>query len=181
MKFRTFFIPIGILWIVAGILVWHFTLTPTVPGKSVTRKIDSDSIFVSKVIDGDTLDVTQRGETRRVRLIGINTPETLDPRKPVECFGREASNFSKHVATGKVVTLESDPTQDVVDKYGRLLAYVYLPDGTMLNKKLVAEGYAYEYTYKTPYLRQGEFKEAEKNARSMALGLWNEKTCSGKK
>jgi micrococcal nuclease len=180
MKAKLVFFGIGLLWVIAGFWVWHETLAvrDIVAAPSVRNP---DTIMVSKVIDGDTLDVVQNGVTKRVRLIGINTPETLDPRKPVECFGHEASNFSKHIATGKEVKLQADPTQDTMDKYGRLLAYVYLPDGTLLNKKLVEEGYAYEYTYKFPYAHQQEFKTAEQNARNQKLGLWNEKTCNGKK
>ncbi len=133
---------------------------------------------VTRVIDGDTIDVrTEAGESVRVRLLGVNTPETVDPRKPVECFGKEASAFTKSALEGTTVTLETDPTQDTYDKYGRLLAYVFLANGTDFNQELVANGYAHEYTYRVPYRFQTEFKAAERESRETGRGLWNHATC----
>ena len=136
---------------------------------------------VTKVTDGDTLQVSINGTTERVRLIGINTPETVDPRKLVECFGKEASTRMKELAEGKLVRLEYDDSQDRRDVYGRLLAYVYLEDGQMLNRKMIAEGYAYEYTYLTPYAYQQDFREVQNLARTSSRGLWAENACDGKK
>jgi micrococcal nuclease len=116
-----------------------------------------------------------------VRLIGINTPETVDPRRPVECFGKEASNRMKELAKGEIVKLEYDETQSTRDAYGRLLAYVYLEDGEMLNRKMIAEGYAYEYTYMLPYRYQKEFRELQTLAKTSKRGLWSDETCSGSK
>ena len=147
-----------------------------------TFSFTTDSPFtVVKVVDGDTIDIAQNGETIRVRLIGINTPETVDPRRPVECFGKEASNHAKGLLTGKTVTVETDPSQGMYDKYQRLLAYVVLPDGSSFNKRMIAEGYAYEYTYDIPYKYQKTFKDAQSIAREKELGLWSPQTCSGKK
>lgn len=129
---------------------------------------------VVKVIDGDTVDVLINGKTERLRLIGINTPETLDPRKPVECFGVEASNKAKELLTDKYVFLESDPSQGERDKYERLLRYVFLENGESFNLKMIKEGFAHEYTYDLPYKYQKEYKEAEKNARENTLGLWGD-------
>lgn len=134
---------------------------------------------VVKVVDGDTMDVEIDGEIERLRLIGIDTPETVDPRKDVQCFGKEASNKSKELLEGNFVTLESDDTQSERDKYKRLLVYVYLPDGTSFNKYMIEEGYAYEYTYDEAYKYQSEFKQAQLNAQSSNKGLWNPSTCSG--
>lgn len=136
---------------------------------------------VTKVTDGDTLHIDMDGTDEKVRLIGINTPETVDPRKEVECFGKEASNRMKDLAEGKLVRLEYDDSQSLRDAYDRLLAYVYLEDGQMLNRKMVAEGYAYEYTYMTPYKYQREFKELQNIARTSERGLWSPDTCSGNK
>jgi micrococcal nuclease len=138
-------------------------------------------VAVAKVIDGDTLDVVVDGKTERLRLIGINTPETVDPRRPVQCYGKEASNRLKELLQGQVVRIEADPTQDDVDKYGRLLRYVTMADGTLVNLALVADGYAYEYTYGTPYLRQAEFRLAQDQAKEEGRGLWNPAACDGKK
>lgn len=132
---------------------------------------------IIKVVDGDTVAVDIDGTKETLRLIGINTPETVDPRKPVECFGKEASNKAKEVLNGKSVILESDPIQGERDKYGRLLRYIFLEDGTNFNKLMIAEGYAYEYTYNFPYKYQEEFKQAEKEARENKRGLWADDAC----
>lgn len=127
---------------------------------------------VVDIVDGDTLKVAYNGKIETVRLIGIDTPETVHPSKPVECFGLEASKKLKELVLGKTVRLEDDLSQDTTDRYGRLLRYVYLTDNTFVNLQMVRDGYAYEYTYKTPYRYQTEFKAAETNARNHALGLW---------
>lgn len=136
-----------------------------------------DEPVVARVIDGDTIVVLVNSVSEKVRLIGVDTPEVLDPRKPVQCFGVEASEFTKTIATGAVVSLEADSSQDNRDKFGRLLRYVYLPDGTMLNKKIIAEGYGHEYTYRIPYKYQEEFKAAETSARESQKGLWAAGAC----
>lgn len=134
---------------------------------------------VTKVTDGDTLHIEMEGRDEKVRLIGINTPETVDPRRPVQCFGKEASVRMKELAQGNLVRLEYDDSQSVRDAYNRILAYVYLEDGQMLNRKMIAEGYAYEYTYLTPYRFQKEFRELQVLARSSKRGLWSPLTCDG--
>ena len=148
--------------------------------KVVDKKVD-DLLHVIEVVDGDTIEVSKDCKPVTVRLIGINTPETVDPRRPPECFGKEASNRAKALLTDAEVKIETDPSQDTHDKYGRLLGYVIMEDGINFNKKMVAEGYAYEYTFKTPYLYQKEFRDAEKNAQKEGLGLWSPATCGGKK
>lgn len=136
---------------------------------------------VVKVVDGDTLDVHINGKTERLRLIGIDTPETVDPRKKVQCFGKEASNKAKEMLEGQFVVLESDESQGERDKYKRLLRYVFLPDGTNFNLYMIAEGYAHEYTYDQSYKYQAEFKQAQKFATENKKGLWSSFTCSGNK
>lgn len=132
---------------------------------------------VTKVVDGDTIDATVAEETVRVRLLGINTPESVDPRRPVECFGKEASSFAKELLLGETVRLEADPTQDDRDRYGRLLRHVFLADGTHVNLKLVAEGYAHEYTYERAGRYQEILRDAERAARVSQEGLWNPAAC----
>lgn len=135
---------------------------------------------VVKVVDGDTADVSLNGQTVRVRLIGINTPETVDPRSPVECFGKEASNKAHTLLDGQTVYLEADSSQDDKDTYGRSLRYFWLADGRSFNYEMIAQGYAYEYTYRLPYKYQSEFRAAQQNARDRQLGLWSPQTCNGK-
>lgn len=132
---------------------------------------------VLRVVDGDTIDISLDGVKTRIRLIGINTPETVDPRRPVQCFGKEASAKAKELLLGQNISIELDASQDKYDKYGRLLAYVYLADGTFFNEKMIREGYAYEYTYRLPYTYQKEFKEAQRDASSAKRGLWADGAC----
>ncbi|MDD4901611.1 MAG: thermonuclease family protein [Patescibacteria group bacterium] len=132
---------------------------------------------VVKVVDGDTIDIIMNGKTERLRLIGINTPEVVDPRKPVECFGREASDNAKKLLAGQEVRIAADPSQDDRDKYGRLLRYVWRQDGLFYNLAAIKDGFAYEYTYDLPYIYQKEFKEAQKYAQENKLGLWADGAC----
>jgi len=118
------------------------------------------------VVDGDTIKIETLGT---LRLIGIDTPEIVDPRKPVQCFALEASNKAKELLNGAQVYLEFDPTQGRLDKYGRTLAYVYRSDGLFFNKEMIAQGYAFEYTYNTPYKYQGTFKSVEDTARGSLM------------
>ncbi|MEX0933993.1 MAG: thermonuclease family protein [Candidatus Paceibacterota bacterium] len=133
---------------------------------------------VVRVVDGDTFSITMGGESVTVRLIGIDTPETVHPSKPVECFGDEASQKAKNVLSGNEVRVEMDESQGTYDKYGRLLAYAFLPNGTHFNKMMIEDGYAYEYTYSMPYKYQSEFKEAEREARQYERGLWALDACA---
>ncbi len=137
------------------------------------------SASVVNVVDGDTVDVRLDGQVVRLRLIGIDTPETVDPRKPVQCFGREASNKAKELLTGKTVSLEVDPSQGERDSFGRLLRYVWLPDRTLFNLEMISQGYAHEYTFATPYRYQAVFREAQRLAREAGRGLWSPSTCNG--
>jgi len=138
-----------------------------------------DTYEVTKVVDGDTLEILKYGKTEKVRLIGVDTPETLDPRKPVQCFGKEASAKTKGLLTGKSVRLEFDSIVGEKDKYGRLLAYVW-NENELVNLKLLKEGYANEYTYRRQkYKYQADFKNAETLARSQSIGLWSPQTCNG--
>lgn len=153
--------------------------TKTSPSSSSTPTPQTKSLQaeILTVIDGDTIEVSFDNKKEVVRLIGINSPETVDPRKPVECFGKEASTKAKSLLLGKSVQLEADPTQDDRDKYQRLLRYVFLEDGTNFNKLMISEGYAYEYTYNIPYKYQSEFKQAQKEAEANKVGLWADNVC----
>ncbi|MFH1187860.1 MAG: thermonuclease family protein [bacterium] len=150
--------------------------------KSIEQKTESDNnqtqyYKVTKVVDGDTIAVDIDGVSETIRLIGINTPETKDPRKPVECFGVQASKKAEELLAGQLVELEKDETQDERDKYGRLLRYVKTKDGLFYDLEIIKQGYGYEYTYNVPYKYQKEFKEAENYARENKLGLWADGAC----
>lgn len=123
---------------------------------------------VERVVDGDTIKLTN-GNT--LRYIGINTPETVDPRRPVQCFGHEASDFNKQLVTGKTVYLQKDVSE--TDQFGRLLRYVYLENGQMVNALLVTNGYAYASAYPPDIKFQELFKKLEATARESGVGLWS--------
>jgi micrococcal nuclease len=123
----------------------------------------------TRVIDGDTIIVNIEGKKEKVRLIGVDTPETKHPKKPVQRFGKEAYLFTKKMVEGKEVRLEYDWQKR--DKYGRLLAYVYLMDGTFLNAEIIKQGYGFAYT-KYPFKYLDEFRRYEREARENGRGLW---------
>ncbi len=137
----------------------------------------TSSYFVTRVVDGDTFKVASGEALLTVRIIGINTPETKDPRKGVECFGEEASEQLTNRIHEKTVILSSDPSQAERDRYGRLLRYVTLQDGTDVGEELIRNGYAYEYTYNTPYLKQEIYKNAQADAQETQQGLWAPDIC----
>lgn len=135
---------------------------------------DKQLFTVTSVVDGDTIKVEQLGT---LRLIGIDTPETKHPSKPVECFGAEASEFATTNLLNKQVYLEFDPAQRI-DKYNRTLAYVFREDGFFYNKESIAQGYAFSYT-KYPHPKLEEFNNSQKDARNSNSGLWSASTCNG--
>lgn len=121
---------------------------------------------VVRIVDGDTFVLEHIG---KIRLIGVNTPETKDPRRPVQFFGKEASQFLTKLISGKKVKLEYD--QQKKDKFQRTLAYAYLPDGTHINAKIIAEGYGFAFT-RYPFQKMEQFRMLEKKARENKVGLW---------
>lgn len=130
-----------------------------------------DSVKVTRVVDGDTLEVTLKGKKQKVRLIGIDTPETKKPNTPVMYYGKEASDYTKKRLEGKTVELEWDV--DRTDQYDRLLAYVWLGD-EMFNRTLVQEGYARIATFPPNVKYVDLFKKDQETARSKGKGLWKD-------
>lgn len=125
---------------------------------------------VLRVVDGDTIEVEIQGKKYTVRYIGMNTPETVDPRRPVQAYGKEASDKNKELVEGKTVELEKDVSE--TDRYGRLLRYVYV-DGVMINVELVRMGYAQVATYPPDVKYQDLLLEAQREARENGRGLWS--------
>lgn len=121
---------------------------------------------VQRVVDGDTIIVDGIG---RIRLIGVDTPESVDPRRPVQRYAREAGEFLKSLLDGQSVRLDYDVER--FDRYKRTLAYVYLPDGTFVNEQIIARGYGFAYT-RFPFKHLQRFRTLEQDARSKGLGLW---------
>ena len=135
------------------------TLLAAAPAESAAQ-------VVERVVDGDTIIVRGIG---RVRLIGVDTPETVHPGRPVEFFGKEASAFTRRLVDGKRVRLEYD--QQRTDRYGRTLAYVHLPDGTFVNAEIIRRGYGHAYT-RFPFRHLDRFRGLEHDARRAGRGLW---------
>jgi len=123
-------------------------------------------VLISRVIDGDTVELAS-GE--RVRYLGIDTPETVHPSKPVECYGPEASERNNELVEGKIVTLMRDGPD--TDQYDRLLRYVFV-DGTFVNGDLVWGGYAYARSYGDTPLFYQTLVQLERSAREGDRGLW---------
>lgn len=126
----------------------------------------SSLVRVIRVVDGDTIEIEGGA---KVRYIGIDTPESVDPRRPVECFGKEASRKNKELVEGRRVRLEKDISDH--DKFGRLLRYVYI-DTTFVNLELVRQGYATSATFPPDVAHQQEFVDAQAEAREANRGLW---------
>lgn len=151
----------------------HQSVQPPAKNKPTQTPVTSQQdILVTRVVDGDTIQI-EGGQ--KVRYIGINTPETVDPRRNVQCFGKEASAKNKELVEGKKVRLEKDVSE--TDKYHRLLRYVYVGD-IFVNDYLVRQGYAYVSTYPPDVKYQQQFMDAQKEARENNRGLWA--TCNNK-
>ncbi len=138
------------------------------PVQSIAIIKPNENLFkVTRVIDGDTIEI-EGGE--HIRYIGIDTPETVDPRKPVQCFGLEASAKNKELVEGKTVRLEKDITDR--DKYNRLLRYIWVGD-IFINLELVKQGFAYSYSYPPDIKYQDQIVKAQQEARQAKRGLWS--------
>jgi len=133
--------------------------------------IDYGTYTVTRVIDGDTIVVSSwRGE-QKVRLLGVDTPETKDPSQPAQCYGKEATDYTTQLLLNQTVELRRDWSQSNKDKYNRLLRYVLLNDENV-SYNIIVKGFGKEYTYDQPYMTQAVFKEAEHNAKRYKIGLW---------
>ncbi len=152
---------------VFGLTFWGGVKTGQKYSEKKTNNSSEELTKVIRVVDGDTIQI-ESGE--KIRLIGMDTPETVDPRKPVECFGKEASAKTKELVLGRMVRLEKDIGD--TDKYGRLLRYVWV-DGKMLNLTLVELGYAQVETVPPNVKYEKLFLKASQDARDANIGLWS--------
>lgn len=160
------------------------TPTSTVEQIEPTAVTSSTNALVVQVVDGDTIKVLIDGSnaTDTIRFLGINTPESVDPRRPVECFGKEASAKLKGLLDGQRVLLVEDVLADNRDKYNRLLRNVFTADGLDVNAYMVREGYAQAYvSFPQDPARKKEIRALEAEAKEAQRGLWNFSTCNGKK
>jgi micrococcal nuclease len=155
------------LFLLATFLVNLFFGHPTTKQEVKGFETSSgDLVKVVRVVDGDTIEIEGN---KKIRLIGVNAPESVAPNKKIACFGHEASNFTKEQLEGKLVKLEKDVSE--TDKYGRLLRYVHL-GGVLFNEELVKNGYAQASTYPPDVKYKDRFLDAQRFARDNNLGLW---------
>lgn len=144
--------------------------------KDITQTLGLNAAGTYRVLnveDGDTVTVDMNGTQERIRFIGVDTPETKDPRKPVQCYGKAASSYLKQLIGDNSVRLESDPQSNNRDRYDRLLRYVYLPDGRLAQAEIIKNGYGFAYT-SFPFSKSEEFRVLQTQARENNLGLWSQ-------
>lgn len=157
------------------VLALIIVLTGIIVGPQLNQELPADlqpgTYRVVEFDDGDTIIVDMNGIDEKVRFIGVDTPETKDPRKPVQCFGHAASEFTRNLIGDNPVRLEADPTNTNRDRYNRLLRYVYLPDGTLVNAEIIKQGYGFAYL-SFPVQKSDEFRQLQKVAREQNRGLW---------
>mgnify|MGYP001589683500 FL=1 len=156
-------------------------ILPVTQQKTSTKIEDRDVIkrfpaTLIRIVDGDTLEVSLENTSEKIRLLGINSPETVDSNKPVECFGHEAAEYIKSLMPGKNIFLQKDKFAPDRDQYGRLLRYVYNGNNAFINLEMVKNGYAFAYTPGS-LEHFSDFRYYEKQARDENRGLWNTKIC----
>ena len=161
--------------------------TPLIESTTSTLSVATSTVatnaMVVRSVDGDTIVVKIDGESteQKIRMLGVDTPESVDPRKIVQCFGKEASKHTKETLEGKRVRLEEDAQADNVDKYGRLLRNVITDSGVDWNLAMVTDGFARAYlSFPLNPKRKIQIKTAEQEAKNAGRGLWSLSTCSGK-
>ncbi len=190
---------VGTIIVIIGfalLQVWQIEEKPQALGTTTTPSTSVDLYYagsttssvealVTRAVDGDTLEVKIDGmnETVKVRLLGMNTPESVDPRRPVQCFGKEASNHMKELVEGKRVLLVEDLKADDRDKYGRWLRNIVRKEDLLdVNATLVAQGYANAYlSFPLDGKRKAQLRLLEQEAKAAERGLWSPSTCEGKK
>ena len=158
--------------VVIGLMALALLLEPDGDGKGSNEKEalpDSVTVLVTRVVDGDTVEVDLEGDEEDVRYIGVDTPETVEPGEPVDCFGPRASHFNEALVEGEQVRLVFD--EELRDDYGRLLAYVYLGE-RFVNAELVRRGYARSLTIPPNDRFAALFRRAEHRAGVAGRGLW---------
>lgn len=163
-------ISLGISLIVFGV-AWYIKAHPSSQPGQVLSQNSPGTYRVTEFVDGDTIKVDMDGKVETIRMIGMDTPETHDPRKAVQCFGLAAAAYTKQLIGDKPVRLEADPLGTNRDRYNRLLRYVYTNDNKLVEAEDIQNGYAFAYT-SFPFAKADEFRAYEKAAREAGKGLW---------
>ena len=127
---------------------------------------------INHFVDGDTITVNMNGKAETVRFVGVDTPETHKPNTPVQCYGPAAAAYTKNTIGSSSVRLVADSLTTNRDRYNRLLRYVYLPDGRLLNELLIQNGYGFYYPY-FPFSKSAQFSADQDQAKAAGKGLWS--------
>lgn len=177
-KITGYAIVIGVIAILTCGILFFQDYGKQNKGKYAELIKDNILYDVTKVLDGDTLVANVAGNEVTIRLIGIDTPEVVDPRKPIQCYGQEASARAKEMLSNQKIYLEKEKSKDKENKqydiYGRVLAYVHFSDGSLYNQYMIENGFAKEYTFNSEkYKYQKEFRDAQKVAKKNKIGLWS--------
>lgn len=156
------------------------TPAPTRPAATISSA-PGMAARVTRVVDGDTLKAQVAGRIETVRVIGLDTPESVKPGTPIECFAlRATAEAKRRLPVGAAILLEPDPTQATRDRYGRLLAHVWLADGTLYAERMISGGFGIHYVYGgVPSIHADRLAAAEDAARTALRGLWSSSTCAG--
>ena len=165
-KFKLLLLLIIVLFVVVTQSGW-------LSGASQTLHLSQPGLYtINHYVDGDTIAVNMNGSVETVRFIGVDTPETHKPSTPVQCYGLQAAAYTQsQISRFGKVRLQADPLDTNRDVYGRLLRYVYLPDGTLLDEKIIQQGYGFAYL-DFPFSKKAQFAADEQAAQGAKLGLW---------
>jgi micrococcal nuclease len=165
--FSTIVFILALIYIVATKSGWLDSV-----GKTVQQN-DPGLYTINHYVDGDTIAVNMNGSVETIRFIGVDTPETHKPNTPVQCYGPEAAaNTKAQISKFGKVRLQADPLDTNRDVYGRLLRYVYLPDGTLLNEQIIKQGYGFAYL-DFPFSKKSQFAADGQAAQDAKAGLWS--------
>jgi micrococcal nuclease len=164
--FSSLIFILAVIYVVATQSGWLKTVT-----KSAEQN-DPGLYTINHYVDGDTIAVNMNGSVETVRFIGVDTPETHKPNTPVQCYGPEAAAHTKaQISKFGKVRLQADPLDTNRDVYGRLLRYIYLPDGTLLNEQIIKQGYGFAYLG-FPFSKKDQFAADGQAAQNAKIGLW---------
>lgn len=161
-----------IIFVLAYLLVTHVSGDWFKNGTKQLQQNQPGLYTINHYVDGDTIAVNMNGSVETIRMIGVDTPETHRPNTPVQCYGPEAAAHTQAVISkfGKV-RLQADPLDTNRDRYGRLLRYVYLPDGSLVDEQIIQQGYGFAYL-SFPFTKKAQFAVDQQTAQASKIGLW---------
>lgn len=170
---RGIFSFILLLAILVSVALLTLAISGRLHGTVKKAELSQPGLYsINHFVDGDTIAVNMNGSVETIRMIGVDTPETHKPNTPVQCYGEAAATYTKQLIGTSKVRLQADSLDTNRDRYGRLLRYVYLPNGTLVEAQLITNGYGFAYT-SFPFEKSAEFKADQQDAIDNGRGLWN--------